>query len=322
MAHWENNQGYSIKRQVFYKTLCGLLLMAVLSSCSALKSPAQSDLGRLQQALQQEFHEPNVGLTVSNGDMLMVSFVNSAFNRLAPNEQQQKAHDIALFITQNYRSILQVRQIWISFVIHRSLFNVFNYTNSLDTFMYDRRELLPDVYPPTSDGFKTVFIIKPYAANTVKTLSNLSPVGPMLVAGGILWLLFAVFIAWKTKRRAFLILGAGSILFFCFGVPFTLGLSGAQQSRSEEYQRLNRLYDQQQYQIAEGTVHVLHEQPRSGHAEGDIITLGSTQFTVDYYAEQLGYDQTIAWGGALSEGTYARVYYDGDTIFRVDIKSP
>ncbi len=320
MINWENSPHHLPKPQALYAILCTLLILVTLSSCSALNNPAQSELGSLQNRLQSKFGTQNIGLTISNGNMLMVSFVNSGFNELPPQEQQQKARDIALFVTQNYGSIQQIKQIWVSFVIYRTLFNVFNYTNSLDTFMYDRRELLPDVYPPALDGFKTVFIFTRYAQNTVQNLGNWALVGPILLAGGILWLLFSLFIVWKTKRRVFLILAAGSILFFCIGLPFTMTLTGAQQNENKEYVRLKQVYDREQYQIAEGVVHVLHEQPRMGHAAGDLVTIAGKQFTVDYYVQGLGYDQTIAWGGALKEGTYARVFYDRDTILRVDIR--
>ena len=83
---------------------------------------------------------------------------------------------------------------------------------------------------------------------------------------------------------------------------------------------LTEAYNNQQYQIAEGTVHVLRSQPKGGHAPGDLIRLGKTVFEIDYYTLTVGYKDTISHSGALTEGTYAKVFYKGKTILRVDVK--
>ena len=82
------------------------------------------------------------------------------------------------------------------------------------------------------------------------------------------------------------------------------------------------LYATQQYQVVEGPVQVLRLQPKGGHAPGDLIEISNKQFEIDYYLDTVGYKQTIANGGALTEGTYARVYFVDDTIIRVEVKLP
>ena len=115
---------------------------------------------------------------------------------------------------------------------------------------------------------------------------------------------------------------AVGILWLGICIPFYLHYKS-------EYSRLQAEYDSQQYRLVEGVVHVMHTQPASGHDTGDIIQIGNVELQVDAFVETFGYRETIMHGGALTEGTYARVYYDynptnGDplpyTILRVDVK--
>jgi hypothetical protein len=84
--------------------------------------------------------------------------------------------------------------------------------------------------------------------------------------------------------------------------------------------RLVNAYQQMQYQIVEGPVQVLHQQPKTGHSKGDIVSVNGTQFEVNYFLATPAYRKTLAHGGALSAGTYARIYYSDGEILRVDIR--
>jgi hypothetical protein len=88
-----------------------------------------------------------------------------------------------------------------------------------------------------------------------------------------------------------------------------------------QYRHLLDVYNNQQYRVAEGIVEVLHTQPWSGHDKGDIIRIGQATLEVNYYVATVGYKKTIANGGVLKNGVYARVYYTDGTILRVDIKN-
>jgi hypothetical protein len=74
------------------------------------------------------------------------------------------------------------------------------------------------------------------------------------------------------------------------------------------------------YDISEGVVTVLHKQPYSGHDRGDIIRLGNDELEINYYRDTPGYDRTIAHGGVLREGVYARVFHHGRIVLRIDIR--
>ena len=88
----------------------------------------------------------------------------------------------------------------------------------------------------------------------------------------------------------------------------------------DKYLNLLNVHNSQSYKIAEGEVHVLYSQPFSGHTQGDIINVGGIEFEISYFELTFGYNQTIAHGGVLREGVYARIYYTDDVILRIDLK--
>jgi hypothetical protein len=75
-----------------------------------------------------------------------------------------------------------------------------------------------------------------------------------------------------------------------------------------------------QSEVTEGTVHVIHMQPAHGHASGDKIIVGDRQFEIDYFRVTPGYRQTIAHGGALREGVYARLHHYDGVIIKVEVR--
>ena len=79
-------------------------------------------------------------------------------------------------------------------------------------------------------------------------------------------------------------------------------------------------YEQKQYQVIEGPVEVLHQQPKTGHTKGDIIRVNGKELEVNYFYATPAYHNTIAHKGVLNTGTYARIYYYNGEILRVDIR--
>jgi hypothetical protein len=79
-------------------------------------------------------------------------------------------------------------------------------------------------------------------------------------------------------------------------------------------------YRQGQYQVVDGKVQVLHEQPATGHTKGDIITVNGKQFEVNYFCATPAYRKTLAHGGVLGPGVNAPLYYHDGEILRVDIR--
>lgn len=89
--------------------------------------------------------------------------------------------------------------------------------------------------------------------------------------------------------------------------------------------RLKSQYDAGQYQIAQGSVHVLHTQPAGGHEKGDVLVVGTAgpgPLEVNYFTDTCAYKTTIAYNGVLTENAYARVYYtDMGEILRIDLRN-
>ena len=142
-----------------------------------------------------------------------------------------------------------------------------------------------------------------------------------IIAGAIVTLLGAIGLGLKLFSRRLpdkWVFQAGFALII--GVVWTTFHWNIMSAEKAENTRLASLLSSQQHQTAEGVVKVLHQQPAQGHSQGDLIEINSKQFEINYYVIAPGYRQTIAHGGALSEGTFARVHYSGDTILSVEIR--
>jgi hypothetical protein len=79
-------------------------------------------------------------------------------------------------------------------------------------------------------------------------------------------------------------------------------------------------YREKQYQIVEGPVQILHQQPVTGHTKGDVVAVSGQQFEINYFYATPAYRNTLAHGGVLSAGTDARIYYYNGEILRIDIR--
>lgn len=116
-------------------------------------------------------------------------------------------------------------------------------------------------------------------------------------------------------------------IFFTLLRAIALGLIGLGMAfgllySCQQYLNFSTIYNNKQYNLAEGTVSVLHTQPATGHDAGDIVRIDGVEFEINYFHLTLGYNKTIAHGGLLQEGVYARVYYHNGAILRVDLRNP
>ncbi|WP_282111283.1 hypothetical protein [Shewanella algicola] len=118
---------------------------------------------------------------------------------------------------------------------------------------------------------------------------------------------FAVcYVAWwlkPLKHRTFLLFWG-----VCAGIGGALLLG----TKVAEHLYVYTQYSNDNYELIEGTVNVLRLQPEHGHAAGDLIEIAGQKLEVDYFTSAPGYHISIANGGVLQDGVYARVYvYDG-----------
>lgn len=179
----------------------------------------------------------------------------------------------------------------------------------------------------TTDSFTTAFTLADNTALAIQSYQEhlLFRVVLPLAVGiiGFLYagtfLIYSLLFKLRPKRAISMAGGAGIILWIGLGGLNLLNATDAQHVSN--CARLQNIYDSQQYRITEGIVHVSHVQPASGHAKGDIFTVGNVGFEVSHFASYCAYGKTIAYGGPLTEGTYARIYYtDYRTILRIDVK--
>ncbi|CAG0971024.1 hypothetical protein ANRL2_01638 [Anaerolineae bacterium] len=179
----------------------------------------------------------------------------------------------------------------------------------------------------TMDGFETIFLFTDVADGLLNKFKGEIPVGAAAVLLGPGALFLALLLLKRRGRFALRLLFAGMFLIFWGANWFTIH-SNDYARFDQEFRKLQSVYTHQQYQVAEGYVHVLHMQPANGHDQGDVVNIGGVEFEIDAYMLTFGYAHIIAHGGALKEGIYARVYYYRDeslsyrpmTILRVDLK--
>jgi hypothetical protein len=169
--------------------------------------------------------------------------------------------------------------------------------------------LCDDARERMNDEYKTVF--------EVSYFSN----------GSLLWSIFSLCIGvvvvialaftWKSGKLR----PVQKIVLPCLWAPIWFIINGALlYSNLSSGKMFTTALANNQCEIVEGTVQVLHEQPYGGHDAGDHIRIGGKDFTYNYYSMALGYHQTISHGGQLKNGTMARLYYLGDEILKVEIK--
>jgi hypothetical protein len=178
-----------------------------------------------------------------------------------------------------------------------------------------------------NDNFTTVFLF-------TNETSGASFGSVVVIIVGI-WGLFlvAVYMVWQSDQ---LKSGAKSPIQFAFTsfiamllALFVFGaiLQGLKEKTSldAQFQQFRGIYENQQYIVVEGPVHVLHQQSAMGHDRGDVVVVGGTTFEISYFSSGYGYKYTIAHGGTLREGVYAKIYYTNEglfppTILRIDIR--
>ena len=78
-------------------------------------------------------------------------------------------------------------------------------------------------------------------------------------------------------------------------------------------------YYSDNYEIIEGVIEVLHQQPKSGNDSGDLIRINEKEIEFSYFSSTPAYHQTISNGGVLRDGVYAKIYLYKGKILRIDI---
>ena len=91
-----NQQAFTIPTIVVWA-----ILMLSVGGCQDMFK-GMGEMMALQQKLAQEFNTQNIGIKISNGTHLAVTFQNSPISELANVEQKAKARQVAIFVRDHY----------------------------------------------------------------------------------------------------------------------------------------------------------------------------------------------------------------------------
>ena len=92
----------------------------------------------LRNAVMQEFGVKDVRVIIQNGHCIGVSFINSKYNGEPETTQNEVRQKTLAMISATYQDNDEINMAWISFVVHKRYFFVFNFTDSLNTKFYKK----------------------------------------------------------------------------------------------------------------------------------------------------------------------------------------
>jgi hypothetical protein len=111
----------------------------VLSACQDMFK-GMGEMMVLQQKLAQEFNTQNIGVNLSNGTHLSVSFHNSQLAELPESDQELKAREIALFVRDHYEGYKKLSSISVVF-IQQNQYGPVSVTKNQGVFSFKPPEL-------------------------------------------------------------------------------------------------------------------------------------------------------------------------------------
>ena len=94
--------------------LCLVIILALPACQDMFKG--MGEMMVLQQKLTQEFNTQNIGVNLSNGTHLSLTFHNSEFAELPESEQGFKAREIALFVRDHYEGFGKLSSVSVVFI--------------------------------------------------------------------------------------------------------------------------------------------------------------------------------------------------------------
>lgn len=118
--------------------VCSVLLF-VLSACQDMFK-GMGEMMVLQQKLAQEFSTQDIGVNLSNGTHLSVSFHGSQFAELPESEQEVKAREIALFVRDHFEGFQKLSSIAVAF-IQQNRYGPVSVTKTRGVFSFKPSEL-------------------------------------------------------------------------------------------------------------------------------------------------------------------------------------
>ncbi len=130
-----------------------------------------------------------------------------------------------------------------------------------------------------------------------------------LILASIGYLSYAIYIKTHDKKRSIALFVITGLLFLISSVSWFNIENKHYRYLSNQYSELTSIYKNREYKIVEGYVEVLHKEPNGGHDTGDVIRINEVEFELSCFHNTFGYNRTIVFGGVLTEGAFAKVYY-------------
>jgi hypothetical protein len=125
--------------KAYHSIVVCTILMLSLSACQDMFK-GMGKMMALQQKLAKEFNTQNVGIKITNGTHLGVTFQNSEIANLPKFEQESKARQIALFVRDNYEPWKNLSTISVLF-IQQSRYGPVSVTKTQAAFSFKPSEL-------------------------------------------------------------------------------------------------------------------------------------------------------------------------------------
>ncbi|MDC9524471.1 hypothetical protein PSH54_02980 [Pseudoalteromonas sp. Angola-30] len=112
------------------------------------------------------------------------------------------------------------------------------------------------------------------------------------------------------KRKFGLFWGATATLMACFLL----------YAVASKHYNVHKKFAKGEFEMISGEIEVLRVQPKDGHTEGDLISVGGIKFEIDHFLVTPCYNKTIKNGGALKHGTEVNLFVSENCILRVERK--
>ena len=90
-------------------------------------------------------------------------------------------------------------------------------------------------------------------------------------------------------------------------------------SQYKSHENIYYQFESGNYSVAEGTVEVLREQPKEGHAAGDLIIIGNREFEISFSRDAFTYRIPISHDGYLKSGVRVKIYHINNDILKINI---
>lgn len=121
-----------------------VLLCLLLSSTSGCGTKVVKSLGELaivRSEIIKKFGEEDVDIrqnSFPDSTSISIAFINSSLNDKPHEEREKRAQETAQIVKAHYKSISQINAIFVTFVRRTTRFAVFQYSEALGTFGFDR----------------------------------------------------------------------------------------------------------------------------------------------------------------------------------------